>query len=89
VLATVFGIELSAMIISTHDPYWRRRGDRLAASKPHLSVISRLITGFHDCKWYCESLSLINRTDGVASSAMPMNWCIRAGRPATRRTRAA
>ena len=62
VLATVFGSELSMMtIISTHDPYWRRRGDpdRLSASQPRVSVINRLISGFHDCKWYCESLSLI------------------------------
>jgi hypothetical protein len=22
-------------------------------------VINRLISGFHDCKWYCESLSVI------------------------------
>jgi hypothetical protein len=30
-LATVFGSELSTMIIiSTHDPYWRRRGDLIA-----------------------------------------------------------
>jgi hypothetical protein len=31
VLATVFGSELSTMIIiSTHDPCWRRRGDLIA-----------------------------------------------------------
>jgi hypothetical protein len=31
VLATVFGSELSTMIItSTRDPYWRRRGDLIA-----------------------------------------------------------
>ena len=38
-------------------PTWRP--DRLSASQPHLSVINRLISGFHDCKWYCESLSVI------------------------------
>jgi hypothetical protein len=31
VLATVFGSELSTVIIiSTHDPCWRRRGDLIA-----------------------------------------------------------
>jgi hypothetical protein len=31
VLATVFGSELLTMIIiSTHDPYWRRPGDLIA-----------------------------------------------------------
>src|SRR4029453_7670091 len=31
----------------------------MSASRPHLIMINRLISGFHDCKWYCESLSLI------------------------------
>jgi hypothetical protein len=38
-------------------PTWRP--DRLSASQRQLSVINRLISGFHDCKWYCESLSVI------------------------------
>jgi hypothetical protein len=62
VLATVFGSELSMMTIIFHTrsvlaPTWRP--DRLSASQRQLSVINRLISGFHDCKWYCESLSVI------------------------------